>query len=193
MFNGCYRFGSPLNQINVGYDSSESGALSTGTADSQGTHQFTKNDLPAGVHIITFEATDPTGLTASDTVTLRVNTPPTAPAVSLSPDPVFATDSLIALASGSVDADNHSITYVYQWYENGIMYPSTLNSIGSSDLDVGEVWTVRVTPNGYTDGPYTEVNITVSNVISNNSNHGSGTGIFLMIRYDLYFDGSRCR
>ena len=41
---------------------------------------------------------------------------------------------------------------------------STLNSIGSSDLDVGEVWTVRVTPNdGYTDGAYTEMSITISN------------------------------
>ena len=42
--------------------------------------------------------------------------------------------------------------------------PSINNSIGSSDLDVGDMWTVRVTPNdGYTDGAYTEVNITVSN------------------------------
>ena len=31
-------------------------------------------------------------------------------------------------------------------------------------MDVGEVWTVRVTPNdGYTDGAYTEANITISN------------------------------
>ena len=142
----------------------ESGSLSSGNADSQGSHQFTKNDLPAGVHTISFEATDPTGLTASDTVTLRVNTPPTAPAVSLSPDPVFTTDSLVAFASGSVDADNHPVSYLYQWYENGVMHSSTLNSVSSSDLDVGEVWTVRVTPNdGYTDGAYTEMSITISN------------------------------
>ena len=53
----------------VTWVSSESGSLSSGNADSQGSHQFTKNDLPAGVHTISFEATDPIGLTASDTVT----------------------------------------------------------------------------------------------------------------------------
>ena len=53
-----------------------------------------------------------------------------------------------------------------EWYENGVLHPSVLNSIGSSDLDVGELWTVRVTPNdGYTDGPYTEMSITISNKI----------------------------
>ena len=39
-----------------------------------------------------------------------------------------------------------------------------MNSIGASDLDVGEVWTVRVTPDdGYTDGVFTEMGITISN------------------------------
>ena len=71
---------------------------------------------------------------------------------------------LIALASGSTDADNHQVSYLYQWYESGNLHSSTLNSIGASDLDVGELWTVRVTPNdGYTDGAYTEVSVTISN------------------------------
>ena len=44
------------------------------------------------------------------------------------------------------------------------MHPSTLTNIGPADFDVGELWTVRVTPNdGYTDGAYTEVSVTISN------------------------------
>ena len=103
-------------------------------------------------------------MTGSDTVTIRVNTPPTAPIVTLSPDPIYGDGTLTAAATGSTDADGDPVVYSYQWFENGVAHPSILNSIGSSDLDVGDMWTVRVTPNdGYTDGAYTEVNITVSN------------------------------
>ena len=44
------------------------------------------------------------------------------------------------------------------------MMHSTGTTVGASDLDVGEVWTIRVTPDdGYTDGPYTEASVTISN------------------------------
>ena len=37
-------------------------------------------------------------------------------------------------------------------------------SVPATELDVGEVWTVRVTPNdGYIDGSYAEESITISN------------------------------
>ena len=76
---------------------------------------------------------------------------------------MYGDGTLTATASGSTDADGDSIVYYsFEWYENGVLHPSTLNSIGSSDLDVGELWTVRVTPNdGYANGPYTEMSITV--------------------------------
>jgi hypothetical protein len=68
------------------------------------------------------------------------------------------------MASGSIDPDGNSVNYFYQWYENGTLHSSTTNTVPSTDLDVDEVWTVRVTPNdGYTDGAYTETNITIAN------------------------------
>jgi hypothetical protein len=150
--------------LSVEWESSSTGVIRTGSPDSQGVHQFTKNDLPAGMHTITFEGTDATGLSGTDTVTFRVNTPPTAPTVTLSPDPVYGTGTLTAVATGSVDADGHPISYSYQWYENGTLTNLSTALVASADLDVGDVWTVRVIPNdGYVDGTYTEASIVVSN------------------------------
>src|SRR6056300_415964 len=159
------------NEIAVTWTSSIDGELQTGNANSQGTSQFSVSDLSAGLHSISFTAVDTTGLVADDLITFRVNTPPTAPSVILSPDPILSTQTLNAAASGSTDADGHSVTYSYQWYENGVLSTNVGTSVPSSDLDVGEVWTVRVTPyDGYVDGQFTEASITISNsdpVVSN--------------------------
>ena len=68
--------------------------MSTGVTDSQGVHQFSTNTLAAGLHTISLSGVDTTGLTGSDTITIRVNTSPTAPTVSLGPDPVYADGTL---------------------------------------------------------------------------------------------------
>ena len=88
---------------------------------------------------MTFVVTDTTGLMGSDTVTFRVNTPPTAPVVTLGPDPIYGDGTLTAAASGSTDADGNPVVYSFEWYENGVLHSSILNSIGPSDLDVGEL------------------------------------------------------
>ena len=153
-----------ITDLEVSWDSSNSGQIASGNPDSQGSHQFSVNDLDAGVHTVTLSGTDSTGLVGSDTITFRVNTPPTAPTVSLSPNPVYGDNILTAVAIGSTDDDGDTISYTYEWYENGTLYTSSLPTVPASELDVGEVWTVRVTPNdGYTDGAYAEANITVSN------------------------------
>ena len=83
--------------------------------------------------------------------------------VSVLPDPVYGSSTLAATASGSSDADGDPISYAYEWFENGNVN-TTSSMIPSTDLDVGEVWTVRVTPNdGYTDGTYTEVSVVIQN------------------------------
>ena len=147
----------------VSWDASLVGELRSGYPDSQGVHQFAYNTLPAGLHTITLSTTDSTGLNGSDTITVLINTPPTAPMVSVLPDPAYGSSMLTATASGSTDADGDPVSYSYEWYENGMMH-STGTTVGSTDLDVGEVWTIRVTPDdGYTVGAYTEVSVTISN------------------------------
>ena len=131
--------------------------LYTGQPSSQGATQFSTDMLSAGVHSITLSSTDPSGLTSDDMISLRVNTPPTAPTVAINPTGATSSDTLIASASGSTDVDGQSVTYTYEWYENGVLTSYTSTMIPSSDVDVNDVWTVRVTPNdGYHDGTAAE-------------------------------------
>ena len=115
------------------------------------------------MHAISVTATDTTGLITDDLISFRVNTRPMVDSITFNPDPVFTNNNLSVNAVSS-DGDGQIVSQTYAWYEDGILTNYTGTSIGSSELQVNEVWTVRVTPNdGYQDGPYTEAAITVSN------------------------------
>ena len=152
------------NQLSIEWTSSLDGALYTGQPSSQGATQFSTDMLSAGVHSVTLSSTDPSGLNADDMISLRVNTPPTAPTVAITPTSATSSDTLSASATGSTDVDGQSVTYTYEWYENGVLTSYTSTMIPSSDVDVNDVWTVRVTPNdGYHDGTAAEVSVVISN------------------------------
>ena len=152
------------NQLSIEWTSSLDGALYTGQPSSQGATQFSTDMLSAGVHSVILSSTDPSGLNADDMISLRVNTPPTAPTVSINPTNATSSDTLSASATGSTDADGQEVTYTYEWYENGVLTSYTSTMIPSSDVDVNDVWTVRVTPNdGYHDGSFAEVSVVISN------------------------------
>ena len=53
----------------------------------------------------------------------------------------------------------------FAWYADGVLQPLLLGStVPAVELDVGEVWTVRVTPNdGLMDGAFIEETIVVQN------------------------------
>jgi formylglycine-generating enzyme required for sulfatase activity len=151
------------NQIAVVWNSDIEGELQSGNANSQGVSQFTRSDLSAGVHSVSFSATDTSGLISDDLISFRVNTLPTVDSITLSPDPVYTDDNLVVTANGS-DLDGQNVTMTYAWYENGTATSFTGTSINASELQVGETWTVRVTPNdGFQDGTYLEEMITISN------------------------------
>ena len=107
---------------------------------------------------------DSAGLSSSESINIYINTSPGEPNVVLSPDPIFANLDLEAQASASLDIDGDTVTYLYEWWVDGIAHSSVSSIIPASELNNGEVWTVRVTPNdGYSNGPYTEASITISN------------------------------
>ena len=152
------------NSLTVVWVSNLDGEISQGTANSQGTSQFSSASLTAGLHSISFTVTDSAGLHADDLISFRVNTPPPTPAVTISPSIAYSNSDLIATISGSVDADGDNITYSYEWFENSVLTSFFSAMIPNTELSVGEVWTVRVTPNdGYIDGSFTETSITISN------------------------------
>ena len=164
-FQGTTLDGEDLEYIlEVEWSSSLDGVLETNTASNQGTSFFSRDDLTPGVHDITFTATDSADLSTSDTVTIYINTQPEAPNVIFSPNPVFANQDLEAQASDSFDIDGDMVTYSYEWWVDGVPHSSTSSTIPASELDQGEVWLVRATPNdGHANGAYTEATITVSN------------------------------
>ena len=183
LFNGVLNDAEDsVTNLSVEWQSSTSGQMITGTPDSQGYHQFSRSDLEAGVHTITLTGVDSTGLEGSDTVTIRVNTPPNTPTITLSPSAVYGSDSLTVSIATSSDDDGDPVSHLIQWYENGSLTSNTLSTVASADLDVGEVWTVRVTPNdGYTDGNFAEASITVENSLPTVSTpivSSSSNGVF---------------
>ena len=151
------------DQIAVVWNSDLDGELQSGNASVQGLSEFTDSDLSAGVHTISFTATDTIGLVSEDTVGIRINTLPVVDSITFSPDPVYTTDNLVVTATGS-DADGQNVTITHAWYEDGTLTSFTGTTVDSAEMDVGETWTVRVTPNdGFQDGDYVEQSVTVSN------------------------------
>ena len=155
------------NDLMAVWTSSLDGELHNDQVSSQNNSQFFTNSLSAGTHAITLEVTDSTGLISDANIILTVNTPPDAPTIAITPDPAYSNNDLnVVISSGLTDADGDAVTHYYQWYENGNAHTSTTSTVPAADLDVGDIWTVRVTPNdGYVDGDFSEVAITISNSI----------------------------
>ena len=153
-----------IHELNVTWESSLDGTINALPPDSTGLVQFVNNTLNFGTHTITATVTDSDGLYARNIFDITINGVPTAPSVSLMPDPVYTTDNLTAVASGSIDPDGTLVSYTYEWYQNGVLTGSTGTLLSSSNTTKGDNWTVRVTPtDGITTGPYVEESITISN------------------------------
>ena len=155
------------NELTAVWTSSLDGELYSGPVTSQNNSQFFTDSLSAGTHSISLQVTDTTGLISDSNIILTINTPPDAPTIAITPDPAYSdTDLNVAISSGLTDSDGDAVTHYYQWYENGNIHTSTTSTVPAADLDVGDIWTVRVTPNdGYVDGAFSEVAITISNSI----------------------------
>ena len=142
------------------------GEFSNQGADSTGAIAFSYSALGPGAHGLRVTATDTDGLYAVATLNLNVNAVPTAPTVSIAPDPAITSDALTASATGSIDPDaSGTVTYTYAWYENGVLSgASTAAVFPSSDTVKDSSYRVVVTPNdGTGDGPTGEATLTVSN------------------------------
>lgn len=76
-------------------------------------------DLP-GQHTLAVELVDAQGLADQASVTVLVDTPPTAPKIALEPASPTVADAVEAkITQESVDADGGAISYVYSWSVDG--------------------------------------------------------------------------
>ncbi|MGC6507368.1 MAG: hypothetical protein ACON4U_03085 [Myxococcota bacterium] len=150
------------SSLSIEWETDRDGVISNTNPTSQGVSQFTRDNLSAGLHTLTTRLTDSDGLTADDIRSFRVDTPPTSPSVSISPNPAYTSDTLTGMATGSSDADGDPITYGYSWYQNGVLTNFNTVQVPASATNVNDVWTLRVTPNdGYLDGGYAEASIAI--------------------------------
>ncbi len=133
--------------LSVTWVSSLDGVFSTTGADSTGALDLSVDDLQAGEHDLEVTVTDSDGLYAVERLTLTLNALPTAPTVTLSPDPAVTTDALVATATGSTDPDGSgSVSYSYAWTEDGVALSETSATLAASGTTKGRTYRVTVTP-----------------------------------------------
>ena len=143
-----------------------SSPFATQGAPSSGTAHFSDNTLTYGSYTLLVTATDTDGLTDSDQLDFTINGLPSAPGVSIAPDPADTNQGLTATVTApSIDPEGSPPSYSYVWLKDTVFQATqTAQTIASSDTAKGETWTVQVTPNdGFADGSYGDASITIQN------------------------------
>lgn len=149
----------------LSWESDLDGVIDTTAADASGVATFDATWLSAGDHTVTLTVTDADGLYAVATTHLTVNGLPTAPTISISPNPAGTDDDLVvSIDADAVDAEGDPLVYGYSWTVDGAATAYTGATIPASATTRDEVWEVTVTANdGYGDGTSGVASITVSN------------------------------
>ncbi len=150
----------------VAWTSSLDGLVSSQGADSTGSILFSMDTLSVGDHTLLVTVEDLTGLSATAVATFKVNGAPSAPVVSITPDPADTTDTLVvSIDTASADPNGDAVTYDYAWYVDGVLSSaSTSDTLAASATSKGETWRVEVTPSdGNVDGPAGSDSITIDN------------------------------
>jgi hypothetical protein len=147
------------------WESDVDGTFSTDPAAVDGTVSLPEVSLSVGQHIITLTATDTVGLTSSASISVEVNGLPTAPVVSIDPDPPGSGDDLTAtIDTASTDPDGDAITYAYSWTVDTTATAHATAVIAAADTLKDEVWEVTVTPDdGVGVGPSATASVTIGN------------------------------
>ncbi len=156
------------DEIGLTWETDLAGVFSTQGATSSGEASFQSSELAAGDHSLTVTATDSDGLDDSALADFTVNALPTAPSVTITPDPATTEDDLLATATGSSDPDaSGTVSYAYAWYEAGVLSSaSSAASFPASATSRGLTYKVVVTPSdGLGDGEPGEAEITIGNSV----------------------------
>lgn len=157
------------SRLSVAWSGDTAGEFGTSTPAADGTVEL---DLPAGTlppgdHVVTLTVTDHAGATDSDAVTLRVNHPPTAPVVALTPIPAHTGNDLeVEVVTEGEDEDGDTLSYErVAWYRDGELQPDRDGlRLTSGHTRRGEQWEVRVFPwDGLDEGPFATASVEIVN------------------------------
>ena len=151
------------SDISLTWSSSQQGIISTASSDSNGTILFSHSSLSTGTHTIILRAEDSSGLSATESTTVHINTPPEITTLTLSPSSPTTSDDLETTIVG-YDADGDSLNYTYVWKKDGATTSHTSDTIPSSATTAGEQWSIEITPNdGFIDGVMQSASILIVN------------------------------
>lgn len=113
--------------------------------------------------VVTPVAGGESGATRSASVVV-VNSPPTAPVVSVTPAEPYAGDDTLtcAISRFSTDADDDDISYAVEWTVDGVDAGLVGYTVDRDELNPGEFWVCTVTPSdGEEDGASAYSGVTV--------------------------------
>ncbi|MDP2306927.1 MAG: fibrinogen-like YCDxxxxGGGW domain-containing protein [Pseudomonadota bacterium] len=156
--------GSP-SLLDVTWESDVDGVLDTAPPAADGALAFAIGGLTPGDHVVTLTATDPDGLVGTATVGVTVNAAPGAPIVTLSPDPAYTPDDLVAALTEAGDLEGDPLTYTWSWSVDGAASASsTSGTLPASATTRGQSWQVEVrASDGWSEGPVASATRAITN------------------------------
>jgi hypothetical protein len=131
------------------------GPIGASTPDAIGGVTATWSPLSRGAHTLTLTVADPTGDTDVCAASVVVNAPPSAPGVSITPDPASSADDLLAVVDvPATDPDGDALSYAYAWWVDGSPSPYVSDTVPAAATARGQTWRVEVVAfDGYGWGP----------------------------------------
>ena len=151
--------------LEIVWESSIDGVISTAGADEDGTVSFSTDGLSPGEQVITVTVTDSDGNTSTDTVVIVIteNAGPTGLDVEIIPEPAYTDDDLFAvLVAEATDPDGDPISYTYSWSVDGVGYTEgTSTTIPSGATVKGQSWCVTVVATDGTSSSATDTDCVV--------------------------------
>ncbi|MEC7983594.1 MAG: hypothetical protein VX278_00440, partial [Myxococcota bacterium] len=119
---------------------------------------------PSDVISCALTVSDASGDSATNTTSITLgNRAPSAPTVSLTPDPAYIDDTITCTATGSSDPDGESVSYTYAWTQNGSDRSENGTTLAGS-LSSGDAIVCTVTPSdGNTSGTATTASLSIAN------------------------------
>ncbi len=153
------------SELSVRVESSLDGDLGASGSPTTGGDYSEGFTLSSGSHLLKVTVTDTSGKTGEDSVTISVNSAPSAPVVSITPDPARSDEGLQAnIDTPATDPDGDTLTYTYTWYRDGAEYASGVPSISPNIVTRDEYWEVRVAASdGVDTGPAGVAGLTIAN------------------------------
>ncbi len=147
---------SPAAELTAAWSSDVDGALGAAPPSPTGEIAFSWSPLSLGAHTLTLTVSDPDGDDGACSVDVVVNGAPTAPTVSITPDPATTVDALAAVIDApAVDPDGDPVSYSYRWWADGVEAKGYTTSVVPAIATTrGELWRVEVTAtDGLSEGP----------------------------------------